>query len=153
VCGTQVDVSDLVEHDKYMSSGLVPPLLRTHRYHWLAPEQLTNNGLGPGCNRLLLGIEELFVLGFPKNLNRLNLTETQLKKLAGNSMSVPFLCAAQCYQLCATAWGDECAVARPARPQDTSPAGSVSFHPHTSFNRMKKLNMPGLERRKTARSP
>ena len=79
--GMLVDTTEQGSHSRVMARDLAPPFLQTHRI-W-----------SYDLKRPLLGLEHMFALGYPRNLSRRHISDSQLRSIAGNGMCIKFLCA------------------------------------------------------------
>ena len=75
------DITEPTAHSRMIANNMLPTQLRTHRIHWVKGQ------------RHVLGIEQLLSMGFPRNVSTRGVSDPQLRALAGNSMSVHFICA------------------------------------------------------------
>lgn len=136
-----LDITEPASHSRLAASNLIPCMLRTHRL-WLADH-----------NRPLLGLESMFVLGFPKTLRREGLTDTHLRSLAGNSMSVQFYTRLIIMKLLSMDITPcQLACERPPKVRKLTPSQlgvvfELGQHPYTMIDTLVKRSLPGLTRR------
>ena len=77
---TFLDIGEMASHARTMPARLIPPLVSGHKMCWIEGQ------------RHLLGEELLFAMGFPSDIQTRGLSQRDLTRIAGNSMSVDFLC-------------------------------------------------------------
>ena len=77
---TFLDIGEMASHARTMPARLIPPLVTGHKIYWIEGQ------------RHLLGEELLFAMGFPSDIQTRGLSQRDLTRIAGNSMSVDFLC-------------------------------------------------------------
>lgn len=164
--GRCLDVSEPINHDRVAGNGLAPTFLRTHKYHVFGLAE-SHDGRCTGAppehgndkaNRFLLGSEMLWALGFPRDLRLHELSDPQVRSLAGNSMSVHHVATLQAVVLCFVDFAtplDQLRQQQRGRGKRVTPlvsaasaAPSVTIPPHayTPLHMVRKTSLPGLER-------
>jgi hypothetical protein len=130
-----------------LASGVSPTLLTNHPVAWL---RLSPDGLAT-FKRHLLGIEHMFQLGLPADVRGSPArSDAQLRALAGNSMSVPWLVNLLTAVFAVVEFGTPCSTAVRQSGRSANPdAQTHHFHPlpGTSFCALTKRALPGLESR------
>ena len=127
------DLTEPTTHTRAIVPGVVPTQLRTHKIYWFEGQ------------RHLLGLEHMFMLGFPHSLKRDGISDVQLRGLAGNSMSLHFLCTlivcVLCYVDMETDVVSTCT--RRSRKVAAAPVFEMSPHCYTSQRYRVKHYLPG----------
>ena len=75
------DLSEELSHGIQVAPGQTPTMLQCH--HLFLAKQM----------RLITGLEQLVILGHPRDIVRTGISDRQLSQLAGNTRTVQFLCA------------------------------------------------------------
>ena len=139
-----IDLTEPAEHSRSVQPRVMPTGLARHRYYW------------PRQQRHILGLEQLWALGFPHDINCVGVPDSCLHDIAGNTMSVKVLCTLQALMLSFVNFDIPIdGVVNPSRslktmglsPHEFSKAilQKVAPHANTSVVMSEKLFLPGLE--------
>ena len=145
---TFLDIGEMASHARTMPARLIPPLVTGHKIHWIE-----------GQHRFL-GEELLFAMGFPSDIQARGLSQRALRRIAGNIMSVDFLCVLNVllllfvdFDLCYMGDDDYAPIGAefPNAGCDSTEAwaaGPIKLAPHkaTSLKLLTRVHLPGLDR-------
>lgn len=128
------DIGELAEHGRQWSGRALPPLLSSHKVWWVKGQ------------RPLLGVELLFAMGYPHDVDVRSLTDRETTSIAGKTISVQILSALFCLLL---RYVDFAGEARPPPPSPRKFPRPVALTPHQIPSHphsppMLKLVLPGL---------
>lgn len=148
------DISEPLSHTRSLWPGIAPVNLRSHRLYWHQE------------GRHLLGLEQLFMLRFPRDLRREGISDPQLRLIAGNSRSIDVCCVEIALMLCFVDWecspveGSKTSVSsRNGEAKETAKRGlqpqvqlkTVEPHPHTSPSYRGRTALIARQKKKTTR--
>ena len=134
-----VNISEPSSHGRAIFPGFLPTLLTTHYMAWIKVSLETAKAT---FQRHLLGLEHLFALVFPSTIKCHGISDSGLRHLAGNSMSVHFLTAL--YILFFTVdFEMEPGNAPPAVREEGSAVFKMVPHAATPFEATSKRYLPG----------
>ena len=142
-----LDFSESASHKVGLMPGIVPSFLRHHYVAWVFKPA----GKQAHFVRHLLGLEHLFILGAPRSINTEGISDVQLRKLAGNSMSVPVLEALFTLLLGSVDFSKPMSKHAPCTIHDCDVVSvDQGYHIATPMLARMKFDFPGLARRKTS---
>jgi site-specific DNA-cytosine methylase len=143
-----MNMSEPTSHNRLCFPGIVPPMLRKNVVALLSTVLKADGSIGVDFDRHLLGLEHMFVLGFPPNIKTCGLTDTDLRSIAGNSMSVSWLVLLWSLILTVDFNRDDAPRLQPLEPIDV-PVSTLCPHDASPFASYTKRPLPGLGSRQT----
>ncbi len=139
------DFSECAQHKSSLMPGILPSFLRAHYIALIHKAQCGNTSFV----RHLLGLEHLFILGLPRTIRTGGISDVQLRRLAGNSMSVQVL-EGLFTMLIGVIDVDKPLMAKPKTINDEDIISvELGIHATTPVLARMKFDFPGLAQRNT----
>ena len=138
-----VDLAAPASHMRLVCPNVTPVFMTEHYVGLIAKER----GRKARYVRHLLGLEHLLYLGLPRDIDTDDITDFQLRSLAGNSMSVPMMTTLVTLVLGAVEFQAPIGQDMPTIARDFV-SHVVQMHPATPVASTTKLPFPGMVEKK-----